>query len=66
MLVEFNLGRETFIYLYCGLYEVKRKEKEKKCEKEIKEKERKKRKALKKKNKKSRNNVMLISEVCLV
>ena len=58
MLVEFKLGREMFIYLYCGWYEVKRKERL--------EKERKKRKALKKKNKKSRNNVMLISEVCLV
>ena len=27
MLVEFKLGRGMFMYLYCGWYEVKRKEK---------------------------------------
>ena len=40
MLVEFKLGREMFIYLYCGWYEVKRKER--KEEKNVKKKDQKK------------------------
>ena len=46
------------MYLYCGWYEVKRKEKE-----NVKKKEKKREKTLKKKNKKSMNNIVLISEV---